>query len=318
MNKVCIPIAMITDDNFVMPTCVAITSIIYNKKHTTQYEIYVIMAECSERSKSFISKLSNLDKDCKVSIIEVGLEKYRNVKQLAHISIACLLKFDICDLIPKYDKILYLDGDIIVRSDLLELYNVDLEGKYAAAVKEIQSINQDMGNINAGVMLFNAKRIRDELLSEKLYMTRMELGDRASMDQQTFNIVTKKNYVYLSIAYNCIPGRILRDKSYEIEKLNEIYNTTYKTAREVAESAVIIHYATGEKPWIYTFIEEAKEWYRYYLLSPYKDEPFRLRGRWEYRKDELINAFKNNGMIGVYNKIKERIDRKHKKEIKWE
>ena len=59
--------------------------------------------------------------------MRASLDQYRDIKQLAHISIACLLKFDICELIPSYEKLLYLDGDIIAKDDLTELYETDLE-----------------------------------------------------------------------------------------------------------------------------------------------------------------------------------------------
>ena len=38
-----IPVAFISDDNFIMPTCVAITSLIMNKKPDTVYDIIIIM-----------------------------------------------------------------------------------------------------------------------------------------------------------------------------------------------------------------------------------------------------------------------------------
>lgn len=41
-----------------------------------------------------------------------------------------------------------------------------------------------------------------------------------------------------------------------------------------------IHFATGNKPWKYTFAPCAKEWYQYYLQSPYDDKPFKRYGRW--------------------------------------
>ncbi len=35
--------------------------------------------------------------------------------------------YDIYDLVPHYDKLLYLDGDIIVRDDLSCLYQIEFE-----------------------------------------------------------------------------------------------------------------------------------------------------------------------------------------------
>lgn len=311
-----IPIAMICDDAFVMPTCVAITSMLENKNEDTFYDIFIIMAECSEESERYINAFEN--EGCKLNIIRVDLSKYADIKQLAHVSKACLLKFDISDLIPQYDKILYLDGDIIVRGDLYDFYSTELGDSYAAGVLDMENIESYSGNINAGILVYNAKKIRDEKLRDIMVETRKSLGDRGSMDQQTFNIVTNKNYVYVPIKYNCIPGKILRDDTYPINKLNELYKTEYANAHELVDDACIIHYATSNKPWKYTFNEEAKEWYAYYLKSPYKDVPFKLRGRWEYRKDELLKVIKEKGIRGIFDKLKERKERKQKTNVKWE
>lgn len=323
MKKV-IPIGMISDNNFIMPTSVAIVSMIKNKNIDTIYEIYVLMAECSEESKSKISQLDNMSEDCNIHLIEVGLDKYRDFKQLAHISIACLLKFDLCDLIPGYDKILYLDGDIIVRKDLWELYDTDLEGKYAGAVKEIQCIDTKRSNINAGIMLFNAKRIRDEKLSQKLFEARKSLGDRASMDQQTFNIVTECDYLFLPIKYNCILGCLIEKeggKNYNISDINDIYHEKYKNKKQIIEDAVIYHFASGNKPWKYTLNTGAKEWYVYYQESPCFDSSFKLYGKWGYRIDKMETAWREKGLKGVLERVGDKTKRVlkiRKKNDSWE
>lgn len=320
-----IPVAMITDNNFIMPTCVAVTSLVNNKDEDTCYVIFIIMAECTPTSKSKIRELNLLSEMCEVKLIEAGLDKYRDFKQLAHIPISCLLKFDLCDLIPEYDKILYLDGDTIIRKDLSELYNTDLQGSYLAGVKDLQSIIEDNGNINAGIVLFNAKRIRDEQLSKKLYKVRKSLGDRASMDQQTFNIVCKKEYKYLSIKYNCVIGKLIgeqRIREYSLEKLNKLYGESYKSLDDLVSDIVIMHFATSNKPWIYTFNPGADVWYRYYKESPYKNEPFQLRSRWQYRIDKMKEAWKDEGIIGIGKRLSNRLERslgrEKKKNILWE
>lgn len=310
MEKTIIPVALISDDNFIMPTCVAITSLIKNKAPDTFYDIFILMAECQEESEKRIMMLEGPGRA--LHLIRVSLEKYAGIKQLAHISRACLLKFDLCDLIPDYDKIIYLDGDVIVRGDLGELYNVDLKGSYAAGVKEMDSMIEDKGNVNAGILLFNAKRIREENLSVTLRETRISLGDRGSMDQQTFNIVTGKDYRYLPLKYNCVLGKLIGKQAiaeYTVEKINGLYKTSYQTVGEVIDAALILHFATGNKPWIFTFNPGAKEWYGYYLQSPYKDVPFELRGIWAYRIEKMKNAWKENGISGVWTRVQDKLKR---------
>jgi lipopolysaccharide biosynthesis glycosyltransferase len=316
MAKNMIPVAFISDDNFIMPTCVAITSLLVNKAKDTEYDVYIIMAECSESSYEKINELKQFGSP--INLVKASLDEYRDIKQLAHISIACLLKFDISELVPNYDKLLYLDGDIIVRGDLSELYNVELGDYYAAGVKELGNMTEETGNVNAGIMLFNAKRIRDEKLNIKMREVRRSLGDRGSMDQQTYNIVTGKHYLYQDIKFNCVPPRIVDMGSDEIKRLNEVYGSSYKDAKDVIDSAVIIHYASGEKPWKYTFKSWAKEWYKYYMLSPYKNVPFKLRGIWSYRFDKLKKKLGEKGIAGIAEIFTERRQRSKKKAGKWE
>ena len=313
-----IPIVLISDDNFIMPTCVAITSLIVNKLPETEYEIYIIMAECSDESFRKIQELNELG--TRVNLIRASLDEYRDIKQLAHISIACLLKFDVSELVPDYDKLLYLDGDIIVRGDLSELYDTDLGDSYAAGVKEIGNISEATGNVNAGIMLFNAKRIRDEKLNIKMREVRRSLGDRSSMDQQTYNIVTGKNYKYVDIKYNCIPPKIVEYREEDVNKINELYGSSYTSLQDIIDKAVIIHYASGEKPWKYTFKPWAKEWYKYYMMSPYKNVDFKLRGIWSYRFDKLSKGIKEQGIAGVFSIIADRKKRRedNKNLKKWE
>lgn len=305
-----IPVAFISDDNYILPTCVAITSLVMNKKPDTVYDIIIIMAECSEESEKRILMLPDLG--CPVRLIKASLDKYSEIKQLAHISRAGLLKFDLCDMVPEYDKIIYLDGDLIIRKDLSELYHTDLKGCYAAAVKEQDCMLNDRGNINSGVVLFNAERIRKEHLREVFLETRLSLGDRRSMDQQTFNLVMGKEYRYLPIKYNCVLGKLTgqqKEPAYTVERINALYQTEYQSVDEVINDAIIVHFATSDKPWLYTFNPGAKEWYRYYLNSPYKDVPFVLRGKWSYRANKMKEAWEKEGFKGVWGRIEDKIKR---------
>ena len=318
-----IPVAFICDENFVMPTCVAATSLIKNAGETTFYDIFIIMAECSVESERKILELKSAD--CEIHIIRRSLEQYSEIKQLAHISKACLLKFEVSNIVDQYDKVIYLDGDIIVRGDLLPLYEIEFKDEYAAGVKDLDSIVEDKGNINAGIMLFNAKKIRDEGILPILIQTRKELGDRASMDQQTYNIVFQNKYIYLPIQFNCIASKLVgteHKKRYSMlttEKLNRVYNTDYKSNFEVVNDALIIHFATSYKPWIYTFATGAKEWYAYYLLSPFKDIPFKLISRGEYRFRNVLRCIREDGFKGLLRLLLRKFQsKKTNGKIEWE
>ena len=166
-----INIAMITDDNYVMPTVVAIKSMLMNKDKNTTYIINVLTNNLSEKN---ILILKNLNSSyCVVNILNETqlIEKYQNIEQNRHVTYAALLKFFLPNIFKELDKILYLDSDIIVQSDLNDLYNTDINDNYAGVVKDILAVKNpnhllrlscaNKNYFNSGVMLLNLKKMRE-------------------------------------------------------------------------------------------------------------------------------------------------------------
>lgn len=300
-----IPIVFIADENFIMQTHIAMKSLIMNKNANTEYDIFVVMAECPDDKKQ---ELKVLESDqVKVNFIDASLDEFRDIKQLAHIPIACLLKFKICDFVKDYDKIIYLDGDIYVRGDLTKLYEYEIGDYYAAAVPSIEMIFSNKRLINAGVMLFNARKMRTDSMADKLISVRKDLGDRGSMDQQTFNLVLEKEMTELPCEYNCIPHKIIGSEKriYKLEALNKLYKKNYTTKKEMVDDAVIIHYATGGKPWKYTYIPCSREWYECYKLSIYGNIKLKRDNKFQAHMRGFIRILKQKGITGIIKRMKE-------------
>ena len=294
-------IVFICDANFVLPTCVAITSLLKNKNRNSYYDIYIIMSEYTkrdgERFESF-NKYSNT----KIHIIKGSLEQYKSVPQAAHVTISALLKFDICELIPEYDKLLYLDGDLIIREDLTELYNMDLKGKHAAVVKNSRGILDGSDYFFSGLILFDAKKMRQDKVRDKLIETRKALGQRKSMDMTTFNIVLEKKVLFIDPKYDCPLGRVEYErKYYRIKEYNKFYNSNYRNWKDLIDKSLIIHYCGAEKPWKYSFGLCNKEWKRYYDFSPYAGEGLERKTFADYLKDRV----KREGVLGIYHYFKD-------------
>ena len=288
-----IPIALICDRNFLMQTTVTITSILENKAPDTEIVFYVVAAGPKEETWPELLRYPNL------TVIHAGTEIGKDIRQHAHISNACLLKFYLAELIPQEDKLLYLDGDIIVRGDLAELYSTDIGENYALGAPAVF----ENGKINAGVMLFDCEKMRRDNMAEKLMEYRRGLGDIKSMDQSTFNAMIPHQIGRFSWKYNCIPSviREAADKK-SLEELNRQNKTQYRSLGMMFRDAVVIHYASATKPWQYTFVEFGDEWYQYYLRSPFGDTPLRRQTKIEYWA-------KKAKKIGVYTMVKNKLHR---------
>lgn len=290
-----IPIAMICDKNFIMQTGVALTSMRENKNSSTIYDVYIIASGCCEEAGRRLAGIEN--ESFRIHIIEEALNQYEEIKQLAHVSKACLHKFDICDLIPQYDKILYLDGDIIVREDLSELYDTELGDRYVAGVAHSLAIITNSPKLNGGVLLFNAKKIRDEHMRQCFIETRQSLGDRKSMDQETFHIVFGDKKVYLPPKFNVMVDKVDYEKKYySLKDYNAYFGTEYRSRKEIIGSAVIVHFTGAVKPWSYKFAKCADEWYGYYLTAFGDSAEITRKGRLAFWKEE----YRKQGIRGLY------------------
>lgn len=280
MNK--LPIALICDKNFLMPTIVTITSILENKAEDTFADIYVFGGDFDDTACREFDAVEGYE-NFRVTCLKKPLDKFADIVQMSSISPACLLKFEISDDLSQYDRVLYVDTDMIIREDLWDLYSgTELGDNYLAAVLHSSCIMDKTERINGGFLLFNARKMREDNMSEKLIAYRRSLGNRKSMDQQTFNEYCKGHIAFLPIRYNCMPFRYIDEQIpqyYTMAEFNEFFGTDYRNWKDAVKDAAVIHYITGEKPWKSYDIYAGDEWYKYYLKSPYKDVPLNRTGK---------------------------------------
>ncbi len=105
----------------------------------------------------------------KIDVTELYNREFKGSKnETAYCTPYTLLRL-LIDLVPNIpDKILYLDVDMMVGGDLNNLFNIDIEEYEYAAVKEKYGcwfIRPDY--INAGMLLINMKKSRENKLFEK-------------------------------------------------------------------------------------------------------------------------------------------------------
>lgn len=123
---------------------------------------------------------------------------------------------------PDLDKILWLDVDTIVQDNIDELWDLDLSDYYVAGSLEPQKSKPYEPYINAGVMLINLKKLRED-----------------GMDDTLIKTLNTKKYEFAD--QDCI-NDICRNK---IMTLPSIYNSNYFTRMCICPK--IRHFANEEK-----------------------------------------------------------------------
>ncbi len=273
-----INIVLICDDNYAMPTTVTIQSIKENARGNFKYKVYVLSNSLSQKNISVFNKMSSYNFIVKCVLVEERFE----VSQYTYVSSTALLKFSIAEIFKKIDKILYLDSDLIVFGDVAELYSIELGDNYIAAVRDMAvsfsddvnfeyKTNKSSFYFNSGVMLMNAKKLRNDHIKDLLILEKtIENNQRKMesktnkerlMDQDVLNKVLSYKALEIDFRFNFFTPWI---KKINIEDINKYSLKKYNSNQEFINDLMILHYVSKEKPWKYHPVEMYEAWDKYY------------------------------------------------------
>lgn len=165
---------------------------------------YLILTDYMADILDKVAKKYNKDnKVIKIDVIDYYNKEFANSpNENCYASPYTLLRL-LADLIPDMpDKLLYLDIDLIVNKDIRLLWDQDVENyEYAAARDQYGRWLINPNYINAGVLLFNMKRMRETNLLGKarqlIRTKKLVFADQSAIIRST----TKKKM--LPQIFNC-------------------------------------------------------------------------------------------------------------------
>ncbi len=293
-----LPVAFICDRGYIMQTSVALLSLIGSKNTDTVPDIHIVSYGLDETQERALLSLGREDAPVRIvrgdacfseDSFPVTESRYRVATK------AALLKFYLPRLLPELDRVLYLDGDIIVRRDLSELGRIELGDCLAAAVRDLPQVfyekrllGEGKDYFNSGVMLLDLEKMRREGISEKLIEEKRAGADDKLMDQNVLNRVLAGRVLQLSFLYNVCYANLRRRwlREHMLDKLNKAYGTAFRSRSEIRQAAAILHYSSAEKPWKFFDIPAGGEWMKIFRQSAYADRPLR-RKCWLIREIKL-------------------------------
>lgn len=263
-----------TDENYIVPMAVMMTSVIANNDGSIRF--FIVDGGITDEGRERILSLRTDDVD--ISFIDAPsmetLKRYDLPDESYH-SIAMYYRLFASELLPiDVERVLYLDCDIVVRGDLSELYDTDFNNNLVIGCRDIhekeccERLVLDH-YINSGVLMIDLKGWRDEdILPKFMEYVRNEAQSMKWHDQDIINCVLK--------------GRIgITDQSWNAQVC------TFTDSEEqniIAPEGRIIHYITSKKPWRIGAFHPFFDCYQHYLsLSPYSEIRFK-------KHDYLINS----------------------------
>ena len=271
-----IDLVFITDEGFALLTGVAIYSLKKNSNKNFNYNINIICSNVTEESLNNFKALSS--KNFNINIVDVDGSKYENLKKdNLHVSTTALFKFDLPNIFDNLDKILYIDGDVLIQSDLVNLFETDIDKNYAGVVVDYGGLTypsefkkrlkiKHKYYFNSGMMLLNLKKLREDNIPAKLVDYRIH-GRNFYMDQDALNVVFKENVKYLSLNDNFV---ITCWRNVDESVLTDFYGLKkQKSMIDYLNNANVVHYASADKPSKYEDVPHSSLWFKYFKYSPF-------------------------------------------------
>lgn len=327
IDKPVVPVVFAADNNYVPMLTTTIASMLANASKDYFYDIVVIEDGISGANKERMTQFFSRNNGVSLRFFGAGalISGYELTTSNEHISKETYYRFLIQNILPYYNKVVYLDSDLIVEGDVSELFELDLGGNLLAAAHDVDY----MGNLNmpdgkrmeyteevlkmekpfdyfqAGVLVLNTAEMR-KLHSVEEWLEIASNPDYIYNDQDILNAHCQGRVKYLGYEWNVMHdcgGRVGNVFSFAPASAFDSYNASRTNPK-------IIHYAGFEKPWIMPECDFAEHYWKYARETPFYEKLIALIAK--HKVDELHMLLEEESRppkaVGENNPIRKVVD----------
>ena len=206
-----IPISYALNNGNIYLTLISITSILENANNNTYYLFYIMIShnktEFSNENKRRLKYFERKYFRCKVYFLEMNDTKFEYAR-VNRYPVPTYYRLLLAKLCPHINKIIYLDGDTIILTDLLEMLNLNMNNNIVMGfLDNAQRFAKMFGiktnyYVTAGVILLDLEKIRKENITEKFFnFMKVNQNKLKQEDQTVINIVLHKRVGFLPAKY---------------------------------------------------------------------------------------------------------------------
>lgn len=282
-----IPIVLAADNNYVPMLATTIKSIAEHASSSNNYDLVVFQQNISEKNQKKIQHEFE-NHNFSIRFINVGkFFKGKNLVTPAHFTIEIYFRLVIHNLLNHYEKVVYLDSDLVVNEDIANLYNTELGDNLVAAVRDVDSagcykafdptrqeyfrknlkLKNPYSYFNSGVLLMNLREFRKLYKEDDIF--RLASNEELLFpDQDVLNILCEDKVLYLDGAWNTMMNH--EDCNTSRLKVARLApHDLYKEYIEARKNPKIIHFAGYQKPWLYPDSDMAEYFWKYAMQTTF-------------------------------------------------
>ena len=284
-----VPVVFASDNAYVPMLTTTIFSMLENASSEHFYDIVVLERNISPQKRQQMERFFSRYENASVRFYNVAnmIKGYDLATNNEHISMETYYRFLVQEILSEYDKVLYLDSDLIICGDIARLFDVELGDNLLAAAHDIDYL----GNLNmpdgkrmkytrnvlkledpyayfqAGVLVLNTAELR-RLHSVPDWMKIVGDADFIYDDQDILNAECQGRVCYLPFDWNVMHDCTQRVSHVFSWAPNDVFDA-YNASRS---NPNIIHYAGSEKPWVNPSCDYAVTYWDYARRTPFYEE----------------------------------------------
>ena len=237
-----IPIFFGVDDKYIPFLSVTLQSLIDNSSKENYYLIKILYINISEENQEKIKKYERDNVNIEFVDLSYYIQKVQDkLYTRDYYSKTTYFRLFITDLYPQYNKALYLDSDIVILSDIANLYKIEMEDNLVAGVPDgaVQTVPvfqeyvekvvgvADYNNyFNAGVLVMNLDELRKFDFQHKFLYLLETVKFSVAQDQDYLNRLCKGKVKIIDSGWDTMPIPELNSKEENIKLVH--YNLSYK------------------------------------------------------------------------------------------
>lgn len=298
-----VPVVFASDDAYVPVLTVAIESMLRNANPERFYDVVVLTRNITwdhqVAMREYLGRYSN----ARLTFMDVWrkVAGYDLDTNNEHISIETYYRFLVQDVLSAYDKVLYLDSDLVVEGDVAELFDTELGDNLVGATRDVDylaNLNLPDGNrmrysrgvlkmknpydyFQAGVLVLNTRAMRKlHAVSEWLRVS--QRSDFIYNDQDVLNSECEGRVTYLDASWNVTNDIFHRATALYPNAPAAAYDA-YLASRN---NPKIVHYAGAAKPWTYGWIDLSDHFWNYARETPFYEAILAGLSKFEVRQSE--------------------------------
>ena len=266
-GKNVIPIFFAIDDGYIPFLAVAIKSLIENASKEYEYIIKVLHTNVKEKNVRKIKKFETENVNIEFVNLSYYIKKVQDkLYTRDYYTNTTYFRMFLPELYPQYDKVLYLDSDIVVLGDISQLYNTEIGTNLVAAApddiiqynkvfqeyaEKVVGVVKYQNYFNAGILLMNLDQLRKFNFQDKFLYLLGTVKFSVAQDQDYLNRLCKGRVTLINNQWDIMP--VIN------RKINK-------------EDIKIIHYNFAYKPWRFEDVQYKEYFWEYARKTEFLDE----------------------------------------------